>query len=230
MDRHRSNIDQQLLTTPPKTNQQKNRIKYWTKINQQIIKIQPRKGSGRILASKRVLGCVWGGSWAILMANMAPSWLPKIEPQSIKTRCTTRSKYRCLSRSSFDATWVNFWKENGAKSRNKLGFRWFWGLGVEVGSKNRSKVDQIVRSAWEGTLASIFDGFWLMFLIELGWKIEPRSKIKQQSIQKCIEQIIGNKSVLEARGGESVDGAWRGGDLGTPKLTILKANQTREHN
>ena len=38
--------------------------------------------------------------------------------------------------------------------------RFFWFLGVEVGSKNRSKIDQKMKPRREGILASIFDGFW----------------------------------------------------------------------
>ena len=32
-------------------------------------------------------------------------------------------------------------------------------LGVEVGTKNQPKIDQKMRSSWEGILASIFHGF-----------------------------------------------------------------------
>ena len=39
--------------------------------------LDPFWGSGRILASERVLGVVWGGSGAILDAKMGPTWLPK---------------------------------------------------------------------------------------------------------------------------------------------------------
>ena len=37
-------------------------------------------GSGRILAPKRVLGGVWGGSWTILDAEMVPTWNPRWGP------------------------------------------------------------------------------------------------------------------------------------------------------
>ena len=50
-----------------------------------------------------------------------------------------------------------------------------WVRGVQVGSKNRSKIDPKMESRWEGILASIFNGFWLIFGSKLGRKIEPRS-------------------------------------------------------
>ena len=33
-------------------------------------------------------------------------------------------------------------------------------LGVQVGTKNLSKIDQKMKSSWEGILASIFHEFW----------------------------------------------------------------------
>ena len=58
-----------------------------------------------------------------------------------------------------------------------LGVQW-----VQVGNKNRSKIDQKRRSTWEGILASIFDRFWQILAGKLG------SKIDQKSIQKGIEK------------------------------------------
>ena len=46
---------------------------------------------------------------------------------------------------------------------------------VQVGSKNRSKIDEKMRSTWEGILASIFDRFWWILGAKLGGKIEPKS-------------------------------------------------------
>ncbi len=40
-------------------------------------------------------------------------------------------------------------------------------LGVEVGTKNRSKIDQKMKSSWEGILASIFHGFWSIWEAKL---------------------------------------------------------------
>ena len=47
--------------------------------------------------------------------------------------------------------------------------------GVQVGSKNRLKIDQKMKSTWEGILASIFHRFWWILGAKLGGKIEPRS-------------------------------------------------------
>ena len=59
-------------------------------------------------------------------------------------------------------------------------------LGVEVGSKNRLKIDQKMKSTWEGILASIFHRFWWILGGKLGGKIEPRSM--QKGIEKTIEK------------------------------------------
>ena len=48
-----------------------------SKIDQKSMKIEVRRGSGRILALKRVLGGVWAAHKSEIVANMAPSWLPK---------------------------------------------------------------------------------------------------------------------------------------------------------
>ena len=52
-------------------------------------------------------------------------------------------------------------------------------LGVEVESKNRSKmqqkIDQKLSLNIDGLLASIFGGFWWVLGAKLEWKIEPRA-------------------------------------------------------
>ena len=57
--------------------------------------------------------------------------------------------------------------------------------GVQVGSKNRLKIDQKMKSTWEGILASIFHRFWWILGAKLGGKIEPRS------IKNGIEKRLG---------------------------------------
>ena len=42
------------------------------------MKIEVWRGSGRILAFKRVLGGVWAALKSEIVANMASSWLPKL--------------------------------------------------------------------------------------------------------------------------------------------------------
>ena len=39
-------------------------------------KIEAQRGFGRILAPRRVLGSVWGDSWAVLEAKMITIWTP----------------------------------------------------------------------------------------------------------------------------------------------------------
>ena len=65
----------------------------------------------------------------------------------------------------------NFIKNNGFPSA-KLTF--FKVQVVQVGIKIRAKIDQKMRSRWEGLLASIFNGFWWILGGKLGGKIEPR--------------------------------------------------------
>ena len=55
---------------------------------------------------------------------------------------------------------------------------------VQVGSKNLSKIDEKLRSTWEGILASIFDGFWWISGVKLG------SKINQKTIKNGIEKTM----------------------------------------
>ena len=56
---------------------------------------------------------------------------------------------------------------------------------VQVGIKIRAKIDQKMRSRWEGLLASIFNGFWWILGAKLGpsrrqvglrnrWQINPK--------------------------------------------------------
>ena len=49
-----------------------------TKNDQKSMKIEVWRGSGRILAFKRVLGGVWAALKSEIVANMASSWLPKL--------------------------------------------------------------------------------------------------------------------------------------------------------
>ena len=58
--------------------------------------------------------------------------------------------------------------------------------GIEVGGRNRLKIDRKMESRWEGILASIFDGFWWIFGGKLGGKMEPRSI--QEGIKKAMEK------------------------------------------
>ena len=44
------------------------------KIDQQVMEIEALRGSGRILASKRVLGGFWAALKSEIVANMGPTW------------------------------------------------------------------------------------------------------------------------------------------------------------
>jgi len=72
---------------------------------------------------------------------------------------------------------------------------------VEVGSQSPSKNDQKTKSTWEGILASIFDECWWVLRGKLGWKIEPRAKSENKTIEKRIEKMMKKACGLEAPGG-----------------------------
>ena len=65
---------------------------------------------------------------------------------------------------------------------SRLAFSWL--SGVEVGSKNRPKIDLKMESKMECILASTFERSWLIFSTKLGWKID------QKSIKNGIEKMI----------------------------------------
>ena len=93
------------------------------------------------------------GFWRILEGKMEPSWhqnRSKIDA-NCEVRFFEKSCSRCSGGSIFEI------------------------LGVEVGSKNRLKIDQKMKSTWEGILASIFHRFWWILGAKLGGKIEPKS-------------------------------------------------------
>ena len=100
--------------------------------------------------------------WWILGRKMEASWHPN------------RSKMdACYERRFFEKSC----SPCSGGSKNEV-------QGVQVGSKKRSKIDQKMKSTWEGTLASIFYGFWWILGGKLGSKIEPRS------IEKGIEKTM----------------------------------------
>ena len=47
--------------------------------------------------------------------------------------------------------------------------------GVQVGTKNRPKIDQKMNSTWQGILTSILDRFWWILGAMLGGKIEQEA-------------------------------------------------------
>ena len=106
---------------------------------------------------------------------------------------------------------MDFWKENGGMLAPKINekkdisfekrFCWictfslgenhfFHNSGGRSWKKNRSKIDEKIKSRWEGILASMFNGFWWIFGGKLGGKMEPRS------IQEGIEKTIKKKHAV----------------------------------
>ena len=65
---------------------------------------------------------------------------------------------------------------------NASGLVFSWLSWVEVGSPNRSKIDQKTKSRWEGNLASIFHRFFIDFGIKNPWK----KTIQFQLFRCCI--------------------------------------------
>ena len=124
---------------------------------------------GRVLAS-----------WARLRGQDSSKLASQIEGKSIKNPCKNRSKIRCLPSSSFDAFLMDFWRENGGmlapksdqKSMSTSKGRFYKSIyktngilmifevsGVEVGSKNRPKIDEKLKPKMDCLLASIFGRF-----------------------------------------------------------------------
>ena len=71
-------------------------------------------------------------------------------------------------------------------------------LGVQVGTKNLSKIDQKMKSSWEGILALIFHGFWSILEAKLApsWyrkSIKNRSKkaLKTDAKKKASWKRLG---------------------------------------
>ena len=71
--------------------------------------------------------------------------------------------------------------------------------GVQVGSKNRLKINQKTKLTSEGILVSIFNGFWWVWGGKLGGKIEPRATKKRSKNASKKQRKI--RCVLERTGG-----------------------------
>ena len=140
------------------------------------------------------------------MANMAPSWAPKSNPN--------RQKIDAKIDQKLDASWDRFvggfcwildrkmeacWHQNPSKIDVNFERRFFEKSysrcsggsifqvrGVQVGSQNRSQIDQNLKSKIEGVLASSFHRFLSILGPKLGYKIEPRSL--KNGIQKTMKK------------------------------------------
>ena len=96
------------------------------------------------------------------------------------------------------------------KAENQLNASWLafsWLSEVEVGSKNRPKIDPKMESKMECILASIFQRFWWILGPKLGCKIEPRrsgvTSWEPKSIKNrswgCLGAILGCPDLLGMR-------------------------------
>ena len=84
-------------------------------------------------------------------------------------------------------------------------------LGVEVGIKNRSKIE--AQDEWPLGI----DFWWILVGFGSQVGVENRAKSDQKSIKKRIEKMMKKRCVLEAPGwGDSTDGPWRRRVSGTP--------------
>ena len=86
-------------------------------------------------------------------------------------------------------------KAENQLSASRLAFSWF--SGVEVGSKNRSKIDRKMESKMECILASIFERFCWILGAKLGGKID------QKSIKNRIEKTMQKTKPFGTRLGPS---------------------------
>ena len=113
-------------------------------------------------------GRIFEGFWWIWEGKMEPSW----DQNRTKNPCEHRDAILRKS-CSHSCGGVNFLDS-----------------GVQVGSKNRSKIDQKLRSRWEGILASIFHGFWWILKAKLVPCWGRKSiKIRSKKALKCFECI-----------------------------------------
>ena len=82
------------------------------------MKIEVWRGSGRILALKRVLGGVWAANKSEIVANMAPSWLPKRSQNRQKIDAKIDQKIYTFQKRiffDFDGFWRGKRSQVGAK-------------------------------------------------------------------------------------------------------------------
>ena len=154
---------------------------------------------GMLGASWGRLGGLLGRLGGLLGASRYPTWL-QVEPQK-DIKIDQKSKQKSINFSTplgirFLQDFKGFWEQNGGKLVSKIEpktmLSWkgdflkkhcfsngknhdFEGSGVEVGSKNRSTIDQKSMLTCEGILASIFHRFWWILEAKLdpSWHPKP---------------------------------------------------------
>ena len=90
-----------------------------------------------------------------------------------------------------------------------------WVHGLQVGSKNRSKIEQKSITRWKGLPTSIFSGFWWIWEAKLApsWDEKSINNCKKKaSNNKCQKEgdKIGKNRGLEASWPEKADGICTG--------------------
>ena len=176
----RSNINPISIKNGPNIDQKSSTIEAWRALGQVWKPLGPSwaiqsvfggildRLGGVLEASWRRLGGLLGGLGPRKVANMAPTWPSK--------RSQSPFKIDPKIDQFFSASWnrflEGFWHQNRSKIDANCEKRFFEKscsrcsggsifeiLGVEVGSKNRLKIDQKTESKMDGILASIFLGF-----------------------------------------------------------------------
>ena len=154
-------------------------------------------GSGSQMRLGRRLGRLLGDFQSQHGPNMAPSWVPRWSQNGEKNDAKIDQKIDAFQDRFLKRFWRIFgrkmeasWHQNRSKIDACCETRFFANScspcsggskngvqGVQVGSKNRSKIDQKMKSRWEGILASIFHRFWSIFGASWGRKSsQDRSK------------------------------------------------------
>ena len=151
-----------------------------------------------------VIGGALRAFWDHIERLLGPNLGPKMEPTWPKNRSKNQSFFGCLLESIFSWILVDFGSQNGAKlapkwdqtsssqktRKNAFGASPLvpnWVQGVQVGSKNRPKIDPKMESKMECILASIFYAFQWILGGKLGGKMDQKSI--QKGIGKRIQKI-----------------------------------------
>ena len=188
-----------------------------------------------------VLGVSWGAFWDRLERLLGPNLGPKMEPTWAKNRSKNRSFFGCLLESIFAWILVDFGCQNGAKlapkwdqtsisqktRKNAFGASPLvpnWVQGVQVGSKNRPKIDPKMESKMECISASIFYTCQWILGSKLGGKMDQKSI--QKGIGKRIQKRNDFSMVLEFFRGVSPRPGHPGAEIDRPpKSRFFKRDQ-----
>ena len=186
----------------------KNQRKIYQKSIKNLSKICQNRSWGVLGRLGRVLvhlGGLLKASWAVWSRKRWPTWLQLGSQNGAEIEKKSKQKSIKILMPlgvRFFQDFGGFWRQNGAKlapkshqksiptSKGDVLKKPYFSLGktlilkvlgVQVGTKNRSKIDQKMKSSWEGILASIFHEFLWILEAKLApsW-VENRSKINQK--------------------------------------------------